>query len=131
MSRLTKATEKGKKMGERRNSPRLVINQLAELRVEDRPQPIPCTVEDISSGGMCVSFKKNLFPEVFSNVNFSLSDNFGFDVGARVAWQECVEGKNTYGLCFDRIEDSDRERISQYVGSGPSLEERNNWWKGL
>ncbi len=118
-------------MENRRSSPRLAINHLAELRIEDNLRPIPCTVEDISAGGMCVSLNRSLFPEVFSNVNFSLSENFGFDVGATVAWQENVEGRNTYGLRFDRIDDFDRERISKYVGNDPSEEERNNWWKGL
>jgi c-di-GMP-binding flagellar brake protein YcgR len=120
-------------MENRRSSPRLAVNQLAELRIENNLRPIPCTVEDISAGGMCVSLNRNLFPEVFSNVSFSILDNFGFDVGATVAWQESLEGRNTYGLRFERIDDSDRERISQYVGvgNGPSEEERNNWWRGL
>lgn len=118
-------------MENRRTSPRLAVNQLAELRIENNLRPIPCTVEDISASGMRVSLSRNLFPEVFSNVNFFLSDNFGFDVGATVAWQESVEGRNTYGLRFNRIDDSDRERISQFVGNLPSEEERNNWWKGL
>lgn len=118
-------------MENRRSSPRLAVNQLAELRIEDNLRPIPCTVEDISTGGMRVSLNRNLFPEVFSNVNFSLSDNFGFDAGATVAWQESADGRNTYGLRFNKIDDLDRKRISRYVGNGPSEEERRNWWKGL
>ena len=118
-------------MESRRTSPRLTVNQLAELRIENNLNPIPCIVEDISAGGMRVSLGRNLFSEVFSNVNFALSDNFSFDVGATVAWQENKEGRNTYGLCFDRIDDLDRERISQFVGSDLSEKERDNWWKGL
>ena len=118
-------------MGERRSSPRLALNQLAELRIEDNLRPIPCTVEDISASGMRVSLNRSLFPEVFSDVNFVLSDNFGFDVGATVAWQESADGRNTYGLRFNRIDGSDRERISQYVGNSLLEEKRNTWWKGL
>jgi c-di-GMP-binding flagellar brake protein YcgR len=117
-------------MEERRSSPRLAINQLAELRIKDNLRPIPCTVEDISASGMRVSLNRSLFPEALANVNFSLSDNFGFDVGVAVAWQESMEGRSTYGLRFNRIDDFDRERISRYVGSGPSEEEKDNWWKG-
>ena len=116
-------------MENRRSCPRLAINQLAELRIENNLRPIPCTVEDISTGGLCVSLNRDLFPEVFSNVNFSLSENFGFDVGATVAWRESAEGRNTYGLRFNRIDDLDRERISRYVGNDPPEEERKNWWK--
>jgi c-di-GMP-binding flagellar brake protein YcgR len=108
-----------------------VINQLAELRIKDKLRSIPCTVEDISESGMRVSLSRSLFPDVFSDVNLALSDNFGFDLGATVAWQESVEGRNTYGLRFNRIDDFDRKRISQYVGNSPSEEEKNNWWKGL
>ena len=118
-------------MRDRRSNPRLAVNQLAELKVEGNLRPIPCTVEDISASGMRVSLNRVLFPETFSNVNFALSDNFGFDVGATVAWQESVEGKNTYGLRFKRIDGLDQERISRYVGNNLSEEEKNNWWKGL
>lgn len=116
---------------DRRGSSRLAINQLAELRVEGNLRPIPCTVEDISASGMRVCLNRALFPETFSNANFSLSDNFGFDVGASVAWQESVEGKNTYGLRFNRIDDFDRERISQFVDSSLIQEERSGWWNGI
>ncbi len=119
------------KMLKRRRSPRLEINQLAELRIGNNLKPIPCTVEDISAGGLCVSLNRSLFPEVFSNVNFNLVDNFDFDVGATVAWQDNTEGKSTYGLRFDQIDDISRERIAQYAGNGPSEAERYNWWKGL
>ena len=119
------------KMLKRRRSPRLEINQLAELRIGNNLKSIPCTVEDISAGGLCVSLNRSLFPEVFSNVNFNLVDNFDFDVGATVAWQDNTEGKSTYGLRFDQIDDSSRARIAQYVGEGPSEAERYNWWKGL
>ena len=118
-------------MQERRISPRLALNRLAELRIEDNSRPIPCTVEDISVSGMRVSLNRCLFPETFSNVNFSLTDNFGFNAGATVAWQESVEGKSTYGLRFNRIDDLDRERINQFVGNSISPEEKDSWWKGL
>lgn len=118
-------------MDDRRVSSRLAINRLAELRVEGNLRPIPCTVEDISASGMRVSLRKNLFPEVFSKAHFSLADNFDFDVGAGVAWQDKEEGKSTYGLRFNRIDEFDRARISQYVDSSLFEEKRNNWWKGL
>lgn len=118
-------------MGNRRRSPRLAVNQLAELRIEDNLRPIPCIVEDISAGGICVSLHRDLFPEVFSNVSFALANNFGFDAGATVAWQDNTEGRSTYGLRFNRIDDSSRAHIAQYVSKSPSEEEKNNWWKGL
>jgi hypothetical protein len=44
-------------MDERRIKPRWQINQGAEMTVENGVKAIPCVVEDISQGGMCVSFQ--------------------------------------------------------------------------
>ncbi len=116
-------------MEERRISPRLAINQFASLVVGDSIKPIPCTVEDISASGMRVSLSKYLFPEVFSNVSFALTDNFSFDVGANVRWQESTDTNNTYGITFTRIEDSDRSRIEQFVNSSLEEDKKSNWWR--
>ncbi len=118
-------------MEERRISPYLTINQPANLTIGESIRPIPCTVEDISLGGIRVSLGKYLFPEVFSDVSLSLTDNFNLDIGASVMWQESVEARNTYGLSFTRIDDEDRNRIAQFVNSGLETEKKDGWWKGI
>ena len=117
-------------MDEKRSWQRVAVNKPGGLVVEGGLNPIPCTVEDISAGGMRISLGKYLFPEVFSNISVSFADNFSLDLGANVAWQESVEGRNTYGLRFNRIDESSRDRLSQYVGSSLSEEGKRNWWKG-
>jgi c-di-GMP-binding flagellar brake protein YcgR len=118
-------------MEERRVNPRLQINQAAGLTIEGSPSTIPCTVEDISEGGMRVSLGRRLFPEIFSNVTFALTENFGFNVGAAVRWQEEAEGRSTYGLMFNRIDEPDRRWIAQYVNSSMEEEAKNRWWRGF
>lgn len=118
-------------MDERRNMPRWQINQEAELTVEDGIKPIPCVVEDISPGGMCISLKRNLFDEVFSNFKLTLAQDFQLDVGAHVAWRTQQYEKNIYGLSFNRIEEPIKNRIQEYVWKNfPNLLVQQ-WWKGL
>jgi len=118
------------KMDERRIKPRWQINQPAEMSVENGVRPIPCVVEDISSGGMCISLKRNLFDDVFSNFKLALSNEFELDVNAHVAWRDQSYEKNIYGLSFNRVEDTVKSRISEYVAQNFPKLLVAQWWKG-
>ena len=102
-------------MNEKRIEPRWQINQAADLTISGGVKPISCRVEDLSPGGMCISMRRNLFPEVFSNFSLELSDNFVLDLSAHVAWQDQGEEKNIFGLAFNRVEESLRCKIHEYV----------------
>lgn len=118
-------------MDERRVTPRWQINQQAELTVENGIKPISCVVEDISSGGMCISLKRNLFDDVFSNFRLALSADFELDVGAHVAWRSQQYERNIYGLSFNSIEETVKDKIKDYVCKNfPNLLAKH-WWKGL
>ena len=118
-------------MEERRIKPRWQINQRTELIVENGVRAIPCRVEDIRTSGRRVSLTKNLFPEVFSNFSLALTDDFVFNAGAHVAWQDNAYERNIYGLSFNRIEESARNRISEYVKNNFPGELIKQWWKGV
>ncbi len=115
-------------MDERRNMPRWRINQQAELTVENGVRVIPCVVEDISPGGVCIFMKRNLFNDVFSNFKLTLAEDFEFNADAQVAWRDEMYEKNIYGLSFNKIEESARSRIGQYVKKNfPGVLVRQ-WW---
>ena len=115
-------------MDEKRVEPRWQINQEAGLTVDGGVKPIPCLVEDISTRGMRISMRRNLFPEVFSGFSLSLSDNFALDLNAQVAWQDQRENRNIFGLVFDRAEESLRWKIQEYVkNSFPEIMIKQ-WW---
>ena len=118
-------------MEERRRVARWQINKEAGLTVEEGIRPIPCVVEDISTQGMRISSRRNLFPEVFMNFNLALTEDFAFNAGASVAWQDSVYERNVYGLSFDRIEESVKNRIGQYVQEHFPGEMLKQWWKGV
>lgn len=118
-------------MEERRSVPRWQINKEVELTVDEGVRPIPCVVEDISARGMRISLNKNLFPEVFSNFNLTLTDGLAFRAGAHVAWCDNTCEKNIYGLVFNRIEEPEKEKICQYVQDNFPKEITKHVWRGV
>lgn len=118
-------------MDERRIMPRWQINQKAELTVENGIKAIPCVVEDISHSGMCISLKRNLFSDVFSNFKLALSADFEFDVNAQVAWRQEQFERNIYGLSFNRVDKSAKDEIDQYINKNFHGLVVKHWWKGF
>jgi len=118
-------------MDERRIAPRWQINQEAGLTVDGGVKSIPCLVEDISTRGMRISMRRNLFPEVFSNFSLALSENFTLNLNAQVVWQNQGEERNIFGLVFNRAEESLKLRIHEYVkNSFPEIMAKQ-WWGGM
>ena len=117
-------------MEERRQVMRWQSNKEAGLTFEGGISPIPCTVEDISSRGMRVSLKRELLPEAFSSFRLALSEDFEFNAGCRVAWQDTAYEKNIYGLSFNKIEGPVRTRINEYVKNNFPGELARQWWRG-
>jgi hypothetical protein len=95
--------------------PRWQINQGAELTVENGLHAIPCVVEDISHGGMCISSTRNLFDDVFSNFKLALAQDCELDLNAHVAWRDEQYERNIYGLSFGAAAESMRNKIDQYL----------------
>ena len=118
-------------MDEKRIEPRWQIHQEAGLTVDGGLKPISCTVEDISTRGMRISMRKNLFPEVFSKFSLALADNFTLNLGAQVVWQNQRENQNIFGLVFNQNEKSIRFKISEYVKNNfPEVMEKQ-WLGGV
>ena len=115
-------------MDEQRRVPRWLINATAALLVEDGIKPINCTVEDISTHGMRVSFKQGLFAEVFENFNLILSDKVALDLSAQVAWQGEVNERSTFGLAFNQLGEVERDRIAGYIKSCYPEIMLKQWW---
>lgn len=116
-------------MDERRIKPRWLINQRAELTVENGVRAIPCFVEDISLGGMRISLVRDLFDEVFSNFKLDLADELKLNVGAQVVRREQQYERNIYALSFNRIDDSAKEDIDQYIKRNFREQIVRHWWK--
>lgn len=116
-------------MDERRIKPRWRINQGAELTVENGVKAIPCVVEDISYGGMRLSLRRNLFDDVFSNFDLALNENLKLSIGAQVVWRQDQLEKNTYGLAFNRMDESSKEDLGRYIDENFHGLIVNHWWE--
>jgi hypothetical protein len=114
-------------MDERRIKPRWQINQAAELTVENGVNAIHCVVEDISHKGMCISLKRNLFDDVFSNFKLALAEDLELDLNAQVVWRDEQYERNIYGLSFD-LGESVINKIDQYLRKNfPDLLSKYFW----
>ena len=100
-------------MDERRIKPRWQINQGAELTVENGVKAIPCVVEDISQGGMCISLRRNLFDDVFSNFKLALAQDLELNLGAQVVWRQNQFERIIYGLEFNPVDKSSKDIFTQ------------------
>ena len=118
-------------MEERRSVSRWQINKRADLTFENGVKSIPCVVEDISTCGARVSLHKDLFPEAFSNFSLALDDDCVFDAEANVPWTEKIYERNVFGLSFNRIEESAKSRITQYVKDNFPDEMIKHVWRGV
>lgn len=117
-------------MDERRIKPRWQINQSAKFTVENGVRAIPCVVEDISHGGMCISLRRNLFDEVFSNFKLDLAEDLELNLGAQVVWRQKQFEKNIYGLEFNRIGKLAKEELDQYIHKNFHGLIVKHWWEG-
>jgi c-di-GMP-binding flagellar brake protein YcgR len=117
-------------MDERRIKPRWQINQGAELTVENGLRAIPCLVEDISYGGMCISLRRNLFDDVFSNFKLALAEDFELNLGAQVVWRQEQFERNIYGLAFNRIDNSTKVELNEYIHKNFHGLVVKHWWEG-
>jgi hypothetical protein len=115
-------------MDERREYPRWQVNRGAELTFENGVKSIPCTVEDISQGGMRLSLRRDLFNDVFSNFRLTLAEDFELGIGAQVVWRQDGCESNTYGLAFNPGARFVKENIEKYIEKNfPELLVRHLW----
>jgi len=117
-------------MNERRIKPRWQINQGAELTFENGVHPIRCVVEDISAGGMCISLRRDLFVDVFSNFKLTLMQDLELEIGAQVVWRQEQFERNLYGLAFNRIDKTAQENLKNYIDTNFHGLIVKHWWEG-
>lgn len=92
------------------------INRQAKIKLEGSADSFDCQLMDISLKGMQVSLAQKLPKDKFLKLSISLSDEFSLDIiEAWVAWQKIKGGHNLYGLYFDKINDSNKDKICQFM----------------
>lgn len=113
----------------RRSVVRWQINKQAELKVGDRDNFVSCQVKDINLKGIKITTDEVLRKDKFFKLTLALSSDFTLDVEVWVVWHRVIEETNIYGLYFNKIRDSDRENIYQFMHRNFAQEIYRQWWQ--
>src|SRR3989338_6744012 len=90
-------------------------NRQAKIKLEGGADFVDCRLMNISLKGMQISLAEKLLKDKSLKLSLSLSDEFSLDIEAWVAWHKIIDGRNFYGLYFDKINDSNKNRICQFM----------------
>lgn len=117
-------------MDERRQLPRWKIKKETKVWMQGEPSNARhCIIEDMHLKGMCVSFNEQLPQQQSVRMSFALSDNFDLiKIEAEIPWAKEDQGRYVYGMFFNKIIDSDKDRIYQYISSHCSQQLKDKWW---
>lgn len=117
-------------MDERRQLPRWEIKKEAKVWMPGEPaNATHCMVEDMHLKGMCVSFNRQLPQQRPVRMFFVLGDNSDpIKIEAETPWMKEDQGRYVYGLSFIKIDDEDKDKISQYINTNCYDQFKNKWW---
>jgi len=102
-------------MQDLRKITRWQINQPAKIRLEGAVRDADCHIKDINFRGMQIILGLKLFLDSYINLRLILSPEVSLDVQVWVAWHKTIDGQNTYGLYFSKINDEDKDKIYAFV----------------
>jgi len=117
-------------MDERRQLPRWEIKKEATVWFPQTQVLGFCTVEDMHLKGMCLSSDTQLPPQEPLSVSFAIGDNYDFiKVEAKVPWSKEENGRYFYGLSFSKVDDPNKDRISNYIDANCYDQLKKKWWE--
>ncbi len=117
-------------MDERRQLPRWEIKKEAKVWMSQTQGFSHCIIEDIHLKGMCVSFNRPLPQQGPVKMSFAIGDNFDLiKIEAQIPWSKVDQGRYVYGLSFNKIADTDKDRIYQYINTNCYDQIKNKWFQ--
>jgi len=117
---------------ERRHMVRWRINKDVQVKLAPEDASVPCNIENINLKGMKIASSKELLTGDNTVLIIDIDKGFCLDkIGVKVLWRTHTETGNTYGLCFTKIKDSDRELIHSYVRGHFPKEISRQLWRGV
>lgn len=103
-------------MLEHRRYPRWQVdNRQVRIKLEGAPRETFCTIRDIDYKGMQVSLDARLEVDTYVKFKLSLCEEYPLETEAWVAWRRQINGRNFYGLCFDKLTGDDEEKIYKFL----------------
>jgi c-di-GMP-binding flagellar brake protein YcgR len=116
-------------MDERRQLPRWELGKEAGFWLTQRQEFRLCVIEDLNLKGMRVSFDKQLPLEQPVRVSLGLDDKSDLmKLEVDVPWVRPDKERYVYGISFNRIAETDKERLYQYISNNCSKQIKEKWW---
>ena len=97
---------------ERRLVPRWRINSRAQIRWEGLSDYVPCEIKNLSLKGCAITLSQAI-PEGCTRITLYFRSEYIFHLEVAIVWY--THEKNTHGLKFTSIKDSDQEKIQKMV----------------
>lgn len=113
---------------DRRRLVRWQIDRPAQMRIWPKENLYNCLVRDMNFLGCRLETRIELGQKSLVKAAISFSEEFSFDVELRVVWQKKSEENRTYGMCFERIKDADKERMHQFIQNCIPRQLWQQWW---
>jgi len=117
-------------MNEYRRFTRWQINRQAKFRLEQAVEECFCQIRDINYKGAQIILNVKLPEDAVFRLNLKLSEECNFDAEVWVAWRKVVDGINHYGLYFNKIRDSDKDKIYNFICAYYPNDLKEKWWVG-
>ena len=116
-------------MDERRQLPRWEVNKEVKVWMSQTQDCTQCILEDIHLKGMRVSFNERLPQQESVRMSFSLGNNGDpIKIEAKIPWSKEERGRHVYGLSFTKIDEGDKDRLSEYIITNCYDQFRSKWW---
>jgi hypothetical protein len=107
------------------------INWQAKIKLEGQEGFTNCAIYDISFKGIKVCLPYKLQTDTFLKLSVCVSEECVLaEVEAWVAWHKTIEGRNVYGLYFNKIKDVEKEKIYRFLRRNFLGEVNKQWWQG-
>ncbi|MDD2680017.1 MAG: PilZ domain-containing protein [Candidatus Omnitrophica bacterium] len=102
-------------MQERRKLPRWMVNREVRMKLEGQAREISCLIKDINFKGMQIALNFKLNVDSYINFSLALSYESSLNTRAWVAWHRQVDGRDIYGLYFNKLTKEDEDKIYQFL----------------
>jgi hypothetical protein len=114
---------------ERRSLPRWEVKKEAKVWIPLTQGFNHCIIEDMHLKGMCISFDKRLPHQKNIRLSFAIGDNYDFiKIEAEIPWKTQEQERYKYGLSFNSISETDKDKIYQYISNNCYNQFKNKWF---
>ena len=107
------------------------VNQQAKVAVEGEGECVDCQLKDINFKGAQIILSRRIEKDTYKTLRITLGSECSVNIECWVAWHKVVGGHNVYGLYFNKLSDTDKEKIYQFAKHYCAEHMNKQLWKGI